>query len=76
MVERGVGVALQGFDIQAVGGIERDADAGAAIEVLPVDREGFAQGIDQPLREQVDAGQAGIALQDQVELAAADARWR
>ena len=75
LVEHEVGVLEQLFGIFAVLGIDRDADAGAAVDLPALDVEGLGEGLDDPLGRGGGAVHGGEVVQDDGELVTAEAGY-
>ena len=73
LIECGIGIALQGLGVPAVGGVERDPDTGADADAVAVEFEGLGEGLDDPLGHQIDTGQIGVSFDDEIEFIAANA---
>ena len=74
LVEREVGVLGQFVGVGAVGGEQRDADAGADRHFDSVDRIRLRQGLDHPRRRRVDRVRRGDRVEDDGEFVAAEPR--
>ena len=75
-IHRLVGMAEQGVGVEAVGRVQRDADAGGDLHLLVLDGEGGIEHVGQAVQGLLAFGEAGQFADQQHELVAAQAADR